>query len=81
MASVRGRGGGGEQDSFKSIKQQLKQCLTFQILFSESQVGKYYPGDYRHKCGDREIQFKIWSLPNYLGELTTLETLGNLAAS
>ena len=29
-----------------------------------------YPGDYRHKSGDREMRFKIWSLPDQPGELT-----------
>ena len=32
-------------------------------------------GDYKHKYGDREIQFKIWRLPDYPGELTALLTV------
>ena len=31
-----------------------------------------YLGDFRLHSGDREIRFKIWSLPDYLGELTVL---------
>ena len=29
-----------------------------------------YPGDIRLYSGDREIRSKIWSLPDYPGELT-----------
>ena len=29
-----------------------------------------YPGDLRLQSGDREIRFKIWSLPDCPGELT-----------
>ena len=29
-----------------------------------------YPGDLRLSSGDREIRFKIWSLPGYPRELT-----------
>ena len=32
-----------------------------------------YPGDFRLWTGDREKQFKIWSLQDYPGELTALE--------
>ena len=32
-----------------------------------------YPGDVRLKSGDGEKRFKIWSLPDYLGELTALQ--------
>ena len=31
-----------------------------------------YPGDFRLSSGHREKQFKIWSLPDYPGELTAL---------
>ena len=32
-----------------------------------------YPGDVRLKSGDGEKRFKIWSLLDYLGELTALQ--------
>ena len=31
-----------------------------------------HSGDFRLQSGDREIRFKIWSLPDYSEELTTL---------
>ena len=37
-----------------------------------------YPGDFRLESGDWEIQSKIWSLADYLGELTALPGLGNV---
>ena len=32
-----------------------------------------YPGDFKLSSGDREIRSKIWSLPDYPGELTALK--------
>ena len=32
-----------------------------------------YPGDFRLQTGDLEKRFKIWSLPDYPGELTALQ--------
>ena len=34
-----------------------------------------YPGDFRLSSGDREKRFKIWSLPDYPGELTCMCTV------
>ena len=33
-----------------------------------------YSGDFRLSSGDLEIQFKIWGLLDYLGELTALHS-------
>ena len=62
---------------------QLKRCKIDDTLLSESRVENEeilnfgdYPGDFILLSGDREIWSKIWSLPDYPGELTALFQLG-----
>ena len=71
-------------ESSTNRKIQLSRRLQTQIWRSTAQnleitvinldTGRYgsKSGDCRHKSGDREIQFKIWRLPDYPGELTAL---------
>ena len=55
---------------------QLKQSKIFKISLSESRIYKKWQTSAIIReisdSGNREKWFKIWSLPDYLGELTAL---------
>ena len=52
---------------------------TWNFIIRESNLQEManfgdYPGDFRLQSGDREKRFKIWSLPDFPGELTALQS-------
>ena len=76
-----GRGGGGEKKEKQNVLR-MSECRVYAKYKNSANIreitdinleNRSYTsksGDYRHKSGGQEIRLEIWSLPDYLGELT-----------